>query len=424
MNNEAMLQFIQAAAWKGSCLGLERMQELMHRLGDPQNGLKFVHVAGTNGKGSASVMLAGILSAAGYKTGLYTSPHLRIYNERMVINGRMISDEEMCAAAEAVKAAVDTMTDDCPTEFERVTAMAFWHFAAQKCDIVVLEVGLGGLLDATNIIPAPELALITNLGLEHTAVLGDTIEEIAAHKAGIIKPGCDAVLYNQSAAAVDVVRQICAEKGCPLTITDETRLKALSGDLFGQHLCYRHRADVFLRLIGTYQLKNAALVLDAVDRLTARGWNIPESAVEKGLAEVSWPARFEILRREPLVLLDGAHNPNGVEALAGCLSAYLPDKKAIFMMGVMADKDFTDMLVMLAPFMKEFIAVQPDYYRALSSAAFAETARAHLSVPVTDGGTVPEGVALALDRAGKDDVIVICGSLYQAGEVRQCFGLL
>ena len=208
--NEA-LAFIHATDWKGSRLGLERMRELMHRLGNPQDSLKFIHVAGTNGKGSTSTMLASILTAAGYKTGLYTSPHLVRVNERFRINGSDIPDAALCRAAEAVKEAADGMSD-APTEFEILTAMGFRHFAAEKCDAVVLEVGLGGRLDATNVIPSPEAAVITNIGLEHTAILGHTLPEIAREKAGIIKPGTTAVTYPVNAAVDAVYREICA--GC------------------------------------------------------------------------------------------------------------------------------------------------------------------------------------------------------------------
>ena len=422
MRTDELYAFIQGAAWKGSCLGLARMQELMRRLGDPQNRLKYIHVAGTNGKGSVSTLLAGVLQAAGYKVGLYTSPHLCRYTERFVVNGAEATDEALCAVAGPVRDAVDAMGEDCPTEFERVTALAFCYFAAQNCDIVVLEVGLGGRLDATNVIPAPELAVITHLGLEHTAVLGSTLEEIARQKAGIIKPGCEVVLYHQTPAAEAVVAEVCQALGCPLTVTDPARMQPLGRDLSGQRLRYRGR-ELFLRLPGRYQAYNAALALDAIDRLIARGWRISEDAIAAGLAKAVWPARFELLSRAPLVLLDGAHNPNGVSALSEALSDALPGQKLIFVMGVMADKDFGDMLAMLAPYMSELIAVQPDYYRALSSAALAETARGQLSLPVTDGGTVPRGVALALEKAGEEGAVCICGSLYMAGEVRQCFGL-
>lgn len=423
MNREEVLRFIQETSWKGSRLGLARMQELMRRLGDPQKMLSFVHVTGTNGKGSCSVMLSTILTAAGYRTGLYTSPHLCTYNERIKINGTDISDEAMGRASEAVRDALQGMKD-LPTEFERITAMALWYFAEQQCDIVVLEVGLGGRLDATNIIEAPELAVITNLGLDHTELLGDTIEAIAFEKAGIIKPGCEVLLYQQSEEAEAVVQKKCSTLGCPLTVTDALQEQLLSCNLSGQYLNYRARENVFLRLIGTYQYKNAALVLDAVDVLKHRGWHIPEDAVYQGMASAVWPARFEVLQKKPLIILDGAHNPNGFTELATCLAQYLPGRKMTFVMGVMADKGYEEMLSLIQPFAARLIAVRPEYYRALSSEALAEAAREHLEIPVQDGGTVSNGIALAQSMAKEDDVICICGSLYQAGEARACFNLI
>ena len=335
---EAM-NFIQSTSWMGCRPGLERITDLMHRLGDPQKHLRFVHITGTNGKGSTAAMLASVLAEAGYTVGLFTSPHLLRYNERIQINGREIADEDLCAMAEVVRPAVEQM-DAAPSEFERFTAMAFLYFFRKKSDIVVLEVGLGGRLDCTNVISAPEAVVITNIGLEHTEYLGDTLQKIAAEKAGIIKPGCDVVLYGQSREAEAVIEETCAVCGCPLTITGCAEVTSISQGLEGQLLHYRKRRDVHLNLLGTYQSKNAAVVLDTVNTLRRRGWNIPETAVRAGLSAVVWPGRFEVLRRSPLVIVDGAHNPNGVTELAECLRAYLPDRPVTFVMGVLADKDY------------------------------------------------------------------------------------
>lgn len=278
--NEA-LAFIHATDWKGSRLGLERMRELMHRLGNPQDSLKFIHVAGTNGKGSTSTMLASILTAAGYKTGLYTSPHLVRVNERFRINGADIPDAALCRAAEAVKEAADGMSD-APTEFEILTAMGFRHFAAEKCDAVVLEVGLGGRLDATNVIPSPEAAVITNIGLEHTAILGHTLPEIAREKAGIIKPGTTAVTYPVNAAVDAVYREICAERGAVWRGAAFDTLQERAHSLAGQRFDYKDEKDLTLHLLGEHQLRNAALAIETVSVLREKGWNIPESALREG----------------------------------------------------------------------------------------------------------------------------------------------
>ena len=420
MNITEALEFVQSASWLGTCPGLERVTELMHQLGDPQEKLRFIHITGTNGKGSTAAMLSSILTEAGYKTGLFTSPHLRFYNERIKVNGRDISDEDLCSAAETVKAAVERMTL-VPTEFERFTAMAFLHFLEVGCDIVVLEVGLGGALDSTNVIPAPELAIITNIGLEHTEYLGNSLEEIAATKSGIIKPGCDVVLYGQSAQVESVVRARCAECGSRLTVTDMTRAALHASSLEGQELSYRNREHLRLRLLGTYQYHNAATALDAVDALIRRGFVISDEAIAKGLAQVQWPGRFEVLRHDPLVIVDGAHNPNGVEELARCLEQFLPGRKVIFVMGVMADKDYADMLSSVGPYAKQFVTVTPESERALSSQALEQQIESQLGVPAHSAGGVKEGIAMALAEASAEDAICIFGSLYQVGEVHEFF---
>lgn len=420
MNLNEALDFIQSICWLGTHPGLGRITELLHRLGDPHKELKFVHITGTNGKGSVAAMVTATLNAAGLNVGRFTSPHLRYYNERINVAGQDVADEDICRLAELIKPAAEAMEEK-PSEFEIWTAMAMCYFKQRGCDIVVLEVGLGGRLDSTNVIPAPEVAVITNLGLEHTEYLGDTIEKIAFEKAGIIKPGCDVVLYGQGEDATAVVRAKCEECGCKLHITDESQQKLHESGLTGQTLSYRQRENLRLRLIGTYQYRNAAVALEVIDVLKARGFNIPEKAVYEGFAKVVWPGRFEVLRQEPLVIVDGAHNPNGVEELAKCLNTYLPGKKVTFMMGVMADKDYVSMLDEILPMAKNFVAVRPESDRALASADLKNEIETRLHIPAIDGGSVKEGVKAALAQAGKDDVIVIFGSLYQVGEVHEAF---
>ncbi|MBR3034687.1 MAG: bifunctional folylpolyglutamate synthase/dihydrofolate synthase, partial [Firmicutes bacterium] len=270
MTYQETIEFLEISNWMGSRLGLSRMQELLHLLGDPHKQLKYVHITGTNGKGSTAAMLESVLRAAGYHTGLYTSPHLIRYNERMKIDGRNVSDEDMQHAADLMAVQIEKMEDK-PTVFERITVMALLIFALKKCEIVVLEVGLGGRLDATNVIEAPECSVITNMDLEHTQVLGNTIEEIAAEKAGIIKPGCPVVLYAQSEAAESVVKAKAAECGSRFFRTDPSKIRVLSRSLKGQIFDYRQRKNVRIALPGNYQLRNASTVLDTVDVLTSRG---------------------------------------------------------------------------------------------------------------------------------------------------------
>ena len=416
MNEQEALAFLHGADWRGSQLGLSRIRELMGLLGDPQRDLRFVHVAGTNGKGSISAMLSAILTAAEYRTGLYTSPHLLRYNERIQVNGEEISDRDFCLAAEAVSACAEHMADP-PTEFERLTAMALWHFQQVRCRIVVLEVGLGGRMDATNVIDAPEAAVITQLGLEHTRELGGTLRRIAGEKSGILKPGCAAVLCRQEPEAEQVVRETCGRLGVPLVVTEEVRLAGGGWD--GQVLDYRERRVIRLGLLGGYQRRNAAAALDTVDVLNARGFCIPEQAVRRGLAGVSWPGRFSLLRRDPWVIVDGAHNPNGAAELADSLRQYFPGQKITFVIGVMADKDCANILRAAVPLARVFFTVTPASPRAMNSGALAELIRGRFRVMAVDAETVSQGIRLALGAAGQGPVCVM-GALYQVGEAYNC----
>lgn len=402
-----------------SRLGLGRMRELTQRLGRPQGQLRFIHVAGSNGKGSVCAMLSSILRCAGHKTGLYTSPHLHCITERVQIDGVPVSREDFTAAAEAVAAAVSGMEDDPPTVFERMTALALVCFARAGCDAVVWEVGLGGRLDATNVIEAPAVSVIGGIGLEHTQQLGDTLEQIAFEKGGIVKEGHPTVLCRQDEAVEGTIRAICARRGSPLHITGPVQARPLGLD--GQTIAYGPWEGVFLPLLGTYQGQNAALALETVCVLRRQGWAIPDGAVRRGMAEARWPARLEIMERQPLILLDGAHNPHGAAALETSLKGLRPGEKWLLVMGVMADKDYGGMLRHLLPLAGEVVTAQPEYERALSSRALAETIRGLCPLPVHDGGSVPAALALARQRAPAGPVCVF-GSLYQAGEVRAFFG--
>lgn len=418
MTYEEALSFIHQTDWKGSRLGLDRMRELMGLLGNPQERLRFIHVAGTNGKGSTCAMLASVLTAAGYRTGMYISPHLVRVNERISVNGADISDGDLIAAAEQVRDAAGNMADQ-PTEFELITAMALCHFARQRCDLVVLEVGLGGRLDATNIIPPPEAAVITNIGLEHTEILGDTPEKIAGEKAGIIKASSNVVLYSQTPEVEQVVRAICREHGCPLSTADPAHLSRRRETLAGQRFCWRG-TQYAIPLLGAHQTRNAGVVLETVQALRHRGWKIREEAVSAGLGRVRWPARMEVLCKSPVFLLDGGHNPQCAQAAAGCLGSLLPGQKVVFLMGVLADKDYPAVIDRLMPFAQEFVCLTPESERALPAGALAEylTRRGANASPY-DG--IEDGIAAALSAAGERGAVVALGSLYLAGFVREAF---
>lgn len=414
------LSFIHGVSWLGSRPGLSRIRELLSRLGNPQQQLHFVHIAGTNGKGSTAAMTASVLSAAGLTTALYTSPYIQRFNERMQINGIPISDAELAAVTETVAVHARAM-EDSPTEFELVTAIALTWFAQRSCDLVVLEVGMGGRLDATNAIDTPDCAVITNIGLDHTQYLGNTLEQIAVEKAGIIKSGCDVVLYHQTAAVMQAVRTICAEQLAHLHTTDPEALEALEHTLEGQ--TFRYRGSAWrIPLLGVHQLKNAAVVLDIITVLRAKGWKIPQEAVERGLAATVWPARFEIVHRSPMVVVDGGHNPQCAETVTANLLQYFPNTRRILLIGILADKDFSGMTDILASAADVFVTVTPDSPRALS----AEELAAHLQQygkPVTTCDSIEDGIACALRLAGTDGMVCSVGSLFIAGHVRSYFGL-
>lgn len=419
MTIEQAMEFISGVSWLGSRPGLERVRQLLSLLGNPQDTLRYVHVAGTNGKGSTAAMLASVLRAAGYRTGLYISPFIERFNERMQVNGTPITDAELAAVCDRLRPCVAAMPDP-PTEFELVTAAAFLWFADQQCDIVVLEVGLGGRLDATNVIRAPECAVIANIGLDHTAVLGDTVAQIAFEKAGIIKSGTRAVSYQQAPEAATVLRDACRERGVPLTEADFSAIEPLTDSVDGQTFRYRGGAALSLPLLGSHQRKNAAVALEAVCALRNAGWAIPDGAVCEGLRTVSWPARFEILQRAPWFVLDGGHNPQCAETVAANLERYFPQKRKILLVGLLADKDYTAMTDILAPQAAAFVAVTPESERALPADALAVHLQRY-GKPVTACAAVPDGVETALSMAGADGVVCATGSLYMAGEIRRRF---
>ncbi len=321
MTKEEAIGYIENYGWSTTRLGLERTRELLERVGNPQKKLKFVHVAGSNGKGSTCAMLANIMQYSGYKVGMYISPYIQDFCERIQINGEYIDGDSLAKITEYVMAQAEAMEDH-PSQFELVTAIGMIYFLENNVDIVVLEVGMGGALDSTNAIDAPEVAVITNIGLEHTEYLGNTIEEIAATKAGIIKTGCNAVCYDGAPSVTEVVKEVCREKGVALKCVDFARLIPLEASLEGQKFLWDGE-EYELALLGDHQLHNAATVLNVVEALKERGWKIPPEAVKEGLKTVKWPARLELLGRKPLFLLDGGHNPQCAEALAAALDKYL-----------------------------------------------------------------------------------------------------
>ena len=411
--------YINEPRWRSMDLGLGRTQELLRHLGNPQDRLRFVHVAGTNGKGSVCASLASILHKANLRVGLFTSPYLVSFEERIRIDGVPISIDELRQVTLEVRDAAETMSEH-PTEFELMTAVAFCYFAQKKCDLVVCEVGLGGRLDSTNVITTVELSIIVSIALDHCAFLGDTLAKIAREKAGIMKPAVPVVSAPQDPQAAAVLVKQASSQGCTLTFVDPAQICGTNDDF-----SYGTWNHLRLSLQGGYQLTNAAVVLEAVLALRALGWNVPDHAVEWGLSHVLWPGRFEIVCRQPEIIIDGAHNPQGARALASELSSRYTARRVVMCVGVMADKDWHAILASLVPLSSCIVCVEPDNPRALPAVELAHGVeqaclRAHhvLDYPVVAAPSVEDGVHATLTCANRDDVVVFCGSLYSIAQVK------
>ena len=415
MTPEEALTYIHSVCWKGSIPGLGRTQELLQKMGNPQNQLQFVHIAGTNGKGSTAAMTASILRKAGYRTGLYTSPYIFRFHERMQVDGQCISDGELAEITEFVKPLAESMEDH-PTEFELVTCIAMEYFKRHHCDVVSLEVGMGGELDSTNVIQSPLVAVLTNIGLDHTEFLGDTLEKICETKSKIIKPGTIAVTYREKPSVEAVIDARCKEVGAKWMPADFDSIHLVSASLEGQVFDWGPYLGIHLPLLGKHQLYNAAVVLTIVKALRERGLTISDEAMREGIASVSWPGRFELVARNPLFIVDGGHNPQCIEALVNNVRDYLGGKRLTILTGVLADKDYGDMYQDMAQYAAEFVTVTPPNPRALP----AQELKAYLErfgKPVTACDTVAEGVALAKKLAGADGVVLAYGSFYMVGDI-------
>ncbi len=417
MTVEEALEYIHSVRWQSRRPGLERILRLLTALGDPQHDLRFVHVAGTNGKGSTCACIASILQAAGYRTGLYTSPFLYRFHERFRVNGEEISDAALCALVEEIRPAAEALPE-APTEFELITAMAMCHFRRQRCDIVVLEVGLGGALDPTNVIDCPDLAVITALGLDHTRELGGTLAEIAAAKAGILKPGGRALSLGGAPEADEVIACTAARQGVRLTVLDRSLLAVRALETDCTVMDFSPYAALRLPLLGSYQPENAALAITAALLLRRDGWTISDGAIRRGIETVRWPGRFELLRTEPPFVLDGAHNPQGVRAAAESLAARWPGRRFVYLLGILADKDAGEMLRPLAAQAAAFVTLTPPSPRALAAEELARMLTASTGLPARPAGSPEEGVRLALTLAGETCGVCALGSLYLSHPIR------
>lgn len=416
MTGQEAIAYIHSFQWQTHAPGLDRMRTLLHALGDPQRGQRFVHVAGTNGKGSTCACIAAVLREAGYRVGLNTSPYLVTFHERIQVDGELIAGDELAALTEEVRPAAEAMAEH-PTEFELITAIALLYFRRKNCDISVLEVGLGGALDASNVIDVPEAVVLTAMGMDHVALLGPTQADVAAAKAGIIKGGGDVVSYGGCPEADAVFHRVCEEQGARLTEVEFSRLRPRSFGLDGACFDFAPYEDLYLPLAGTYQLKNAAAAITALELLGRKGWNITEDAIRAGLSRVRWPGRFEVLRRGPVFLLDGAHNAHGMAAAAESLRTLFPGRRIVFLLGLLADKDVPAMLEALTPLAERVFTLRPASPRAMEAEVLAKLL-AERDIPARACETAMEGVRAAVAAAGPEGVVCALGSLYLSAEIR------
>jgi dihydrofolate synthase/folylpolyglutamate synthase len=418
MTYENALLYIQDTLKFGSKPGLERIGKLLSLIGNPQDFLRIVHVAGTNGKGSTANAIAAALIQSGCKTGLYISPFVSDFCERIQINGKQITHDDLAAEVEHIMPLVEeaARTGEHPTEFEIITALAFDYFKKQGCGAVVLEVGLGGRFDATNIIKKPLVSVITSISYDHTDILGDTLEKIAFEKCGIVKNGGVTVTSpGQSAQALEVIMSTCAEHSNRLIIPNLASVKILNEGLDGTDIEYGD-LSLHIPLAGRHQIANFTTAIEAVKALRGLGLNVSDDKISAGMAKVSFPARLEVLHLSPLVLLDGAHNPSGATVLADAISRYAI-KKPVIIMGMLADKDYEVAVGTLAPLAYAFIAIMPDSPRALDPRKTADVAAKYCS-NTSFYEDYEKAFRCAMELSPGAPVIV-CGSLYLAGPMRK-----
>lgn len=422
MNYEESVAYIHGKYGKGVKVGLENMRRLLQRLGDPQRDLRCIHVAGTNGKGSTCAMIDSMLRASGAKVGLYTSPFLMRYNERMRINGQEIPDETVARLTTHIAKEVRAMEESgegYPTVFEIGTALMFCWFAEEKVDWAVVEVGLGGRLDPTNVLN-PTVCVITRIGLDHTKVLGDTLPAIAAEKGGIIKPGVPVVLQAQEECVSRVIAQICQQQDAPLLDCAQTAPQDVRigehGAAFAAVFPNMERVEYSIGLCGRHQVDNAVTALAALSMLP-EGARVDVPTLQRGLSQAQWPGRLEWMGN---ILLDGAHNPQGADTVAQYVRACLGSRRIVVLTGVMADKDVAHVVDCIAPLADRVLCVEPEHMpRAMKAEQLADLYRVRTQKAVSAIPDTGQALKAARENVGENDVILVCGSLYLVGEVRK-----
>ena len=417
MNYEEAMNFIQNTNKFGSVLGLDNIRELLERLGNPQDQLRVVHIAGTNGKGSTLAFLAGIFRESGYRAGRYVSPASFSYEERFRINEENISKKDLCFYMEKIKNVAEEMVKDGlshPTMFEIETALSFLYFLDKKVDVVLLETGMGGRLDATNVVKKPIATVIASIGMDHMQFLGDALEKIASEKAGIIKEGCPVISYDNTKEVNEVIKNKAKQMHAKVTFVNSAGIRVLQESLNGESFSYRSSdgrwyEKIEIPLLGRHQINNAALALETLN-VIKNYYCISDFQTEDGMRKTIWRGRIEILEREPMVICDGAHNPDGAKSLLSFLQNNFTNQRLIYIMGVLSDKDYEQMVQILAPAADKIYTVAPDNPRALSSRELCNCiSKYHQNVE--ERQRLAECLSEVRQKAEKDDVIIICGTL-------------
>ncbi len=418
MNYKEAMEYMEEVNQYGSVLGLDNMRELCGRLGNPQNDLRFIHIAGTNGKGSVLAYLSTVFKAAGYKTGRYISPVIFEYRERIQVNGRPITKQALCECLEEVKQMVDKIVEEGlphPTPFEIETVMAFLYFKKMKCDIVILETGMGGLADATNIISNTVAAVFTSISMDHMQYLGKTQEEIAENKAGIIKNGCYVISTGQKPEVLSILMKRAEDENSPFFVVEEEKITRIKYGVEKQRFTYGGYKDLEIGLAGKHQITNAALAVKAIEVLGQAGYPVKEKALRTGLADTVWRGRFSVIGRKPLFIADGAHNEDGAKKLADSIRFYFTNKKIIYIIGILRDKEYDKIIGETCELAQDIITVTPpENPRAMHAYDLAkEVEKFHPRVTASD--SLEEAVELSYLLADKDSVIIAFGSLSYLG---------
>lgn len=424
---QEVVRFLEEIQVPGKTLGLHRMKSLMNKLGNPQDKLKVVHVAGTNGKGSVCAMLNSVLIEAGYKVGLFTSPHLIEYNERIKIQSSPISDDQFIELGIKIKENCKEMVgkkEEMPTFFEYITAMAFLYFANQNVDIAIIETGIGGTYDATNVIKHPLVSVITSIGIDHTALLGDTIQKISREKGGIIKENCHTVLYDSGKSVYNTIKGIAESKNNQLFSCKDILVTSQDYQTHGTTFTVSHPDVIYekinLQLLGPYQIGNAGTTLMTVESLKSQGYLVSKEAVYKGLKNAKWPGRMEIIQKDPMIIIDGAHNTESAKAFVAGLKTITKDTKVVMLISILQDKDYKSILDILKPFAHTIVVTQSASQRALPAEILYDSISGLEGYPkVILEADLKVAYKRGLQLAGKDQVLCCLGSLYLVSEIKQ-----